>query len=79
MNDDDDVKPLAQGQRSLVNDRTELALEPVADHGALETTARAEANARLGALVRQDSDGQRRAPSPSSPSVHGAEGLAVLQ
>ena len=79
MDDDYDVEPLAQGQFPFIDDRTELALEPVADHRALETPARAEANARLRQPVRQDPDGQRRAASPSSPSVDGAENLAALQ
>ena len=52
MDDDDDVKPSAHGDLSLRKDRAQLALEPVASHGTLEATARSEANARPGPLMR---------------------------
>ena len=79
MDDDHDVEPLAQGQLVPVDDRAELTLEPVTNHRAFKTPACAQADARLAQRVWQDPDGQRRAAGPPTSSVHGTEGLAVLE
>ena len=79
MDHHDHVKPLTKRQRAVVNDRPKLPLEPVAHHCPFQAPARPQADARLGTLIREDTDGQRRATGPSAASVHGAEGLGMLE
>lgn len=79
MDHHDHVKTLTKRQRATVDDRAKLPLEPVAHHRSLQPPSRPQADARLGAPVREDADGQRRAFGPPAAPVHGAEGLGVLE
>ena len=79
VNDDHRVKSASQGEVLCIDDRSELAFQPVPDHRAFESAPGPQSHPRSPLAVRQHTNRQGGPSGPSASSVDRAERFGELK
>jgi len=79
MDHDNKIEAWFQGKLTGVNNRPQLAFEPVANNRSFQPPTRAKPYTTFGLPIRHNPEGQRRTVYPASSSVDVAEGFSELK